>query len=423
MTTTEATTTTATEPTTEPQLAQTKKKKRRKRYSITITTPLHLELQANHVPLYTPALNDICAALSTTLSSNYTNVEVCVKECPDLTEWGNLADHGISGNCKLAEVGGLPYLFTPRYQTTTYEIPDVVTACGYNLGQALVFGGGQAANNMLGKNGYVIVNTKIPSGPRHSQCAKANTVSKEETDNKTEDSASSNAENSNSNSNSNNNSGSGSSNSKSTSRSSVHSPRISPSKDTKIVASYPSDEHGCASNLFLCDGAVGEVIHIKASVRTGELTIAQAIQTALQSVDGCGTDSQQIGVGCVIKVLNGQIRGSVQGNFVTCEDWQSKEAQQEINESWTTYFECDPNVVMFSCILSGDPSSANTSAKDMHLTLNSTHFYSLTKNSNQAGKYECDLTPEIIEYEAYLSVAESIYRIEDAYYNLSLLGK
>lgn len=182
------------------------------------------------------------------------------------------------------------------------------------------------------------------------------------------------------------------------------------------VENYPSDGHGCLSNVFLSDGKIGEVIHIKVSVRTGELSIIHAIQKALQMVSGC-SDGKQIGMGGVIKVLNGKICGHVQRGFIECEV-----NEVEKIDGFEKYLEADDNLVMFACVMSGDPSLFFQ--KNFHLTLDNTYFYSLNKFcTSQAGKYKCDVTADVIEYECYFSVAESIYRIEDAVYNLSLIDK
>ena len=55
------------------------------------------------------SLKDISIALRKGLSENFKNVEVGVVECPNLRDWDCPSD-GISGNQKIIDVGGEPYI-------------------------------------------------------------------------------------------------------------------------------------------------------------------------------------------------------------------------------------------------------------------------------------------------------------------------
>ena len=55
------------------------------------------------------SLEDIAIALKKGLSENFKNVEVEVVDCPNLREW-DCPSEGISGNQKIIDVGGEPYL-------------------------------------------------------------------------------------------------------------------------------------------------------------------------------------------------------------------------------------------------------------------------------------------------------------------------
>ena len=104
-------------------------------------------------------------------------------------------------------------------------------------------------------------------------------------------------------------------------------------------------------------------------------------------------------------------------------DWNDNDA---INKSKTIY-DIGPDLVMFTTLLTNDPSEDNK----FHLTLEATGCYHYTaKNQNlysshinQGGQFIESATDDIIEYEGYFSLAKYIYRIEDAYYNLSLEKK
>jgi len=171
---------------------------------------------------------------------------------------------------------------------------------------------------------------------------------------------------------------------------------------------YPSEETGCFANLFLSEGKRGPVLYIRAKKRTGKESFTNAIRAGLQKVDKCkGKD--QIGLGGVFKVKSGKVKASIMPNFITC-DFNDNNT---INK-WLKFFEMGPNLLMFSCILSNDPSPDAR----YHLCCEHTHFYSLDKNAHEGGHYHNDATPEKVEYEGYFSVAEELYRVEDAFYNI-----
>ena len=236
--------------------------KRRKRYSITISTGVS-ELQANHLALYTPNPKDVVDTIQKGLQANYKNVEIKVfDKCPDLSEWGNLATKGICGSSRIVDVGGLPYLYTAKYQKKTkYQLPDIIKACGLKSG--LVFGSAHASHSIIGKTGELVVNSKVP-GQRMTRYCKIDAVEKSEQkeENNNKDVAD-----------------------------------VGP-----VINFYPSEEVGCTSNLFVCDGNNDDaVIYIKVSTRTGVLNITNTIRKALQNIKGV-EKSTQIGVGAVIKV-------------------------------------------------------------------------------------------------------------------------
>eukprot|EP01084_Bolivina_argentea_P016191 30319_1 len=342
---------------------------RRKRYSITISTGAK-ELQANHLALYTPDLKDVVPSLQKGLDANFKNVEIKVfDKCPDLSEWGNLTTKGICGSTRIAEVGGVPYLYAKKHQKRTkYQLPDIVKACGMQTG--LVFGAAHASQSIIGKTGELAVNSKVP-GPRHTRYCKIDKLDAQEEEKKDAQQA-----------------------------------KVGP-----CVNFYPSEEVGCTSNLFICDGGNDEpVLYIKVSQRTGKLNITNAIRTALAQIKGVG-GATQIGVGGVIKVTKGKVKTSIAPDFVEL-DWTNAESIEKSRK----YFEFGPNLIMFSTFLTDDPSENNK----LHLTLEATNCYSLNAHCAEGGCFVESVSDDTIEYEGYFSLAKYIYRVEDAFYNLQL---
>ena len=104
-------------------------------------------VQTKRARLYEPNLANMIPAIHEGLQKNFKDVSIKIIKCPDLREWGNLADKGICGNTRLCDVGGVPYMFDPEMQSKVYyEISDLVHAC--DMRSALVIGAGAAHSKL-----------------------------------------------------------------------------------------------------------------------------------------------------------------------------------------------------------------------------------------------------------------------------------
>jgi len=332
--------------------------------------------------LYQPSLGSISLAITEGLQKNFKQVTVKVVKCPDLREWANLSAKGICGNTRLIDAGGVPYMFDPEMQATVnYCMQDLIHACDMKAG--LVIGAGAADPKVIGKNGELVPNLKVPSGANHTHYAKMIDKGCMDADDARKSATSENAGN-----------------------------------DVPVCRTYASDFCGCLCNLFVSDGHCNDsVLYIKAKSRIGKLNFTNCIRESLQNVKGCGGD-KQIGMGGVIKVSQGRIKGHVMPDFMKeCVDIM--DPKQIAVDNWLHFYECGPNLVMMATLISGDPSKDNS----MHLRVEHTHFYTLSKGVNEGGHYHYDTTPDEIEYEAYLNTAEFVYRVDDAFqYNINKAG-
>ena len=188
--------------------------------------------------------------------------------------------------------------------------------------------------------------------------------------------------------------------------------------DVPVCRPYGGASCGCLCNLFVSDGrSGGEVLHISVKERIGDLNFTNCIRSILQRVDGVG-GGRQIGMGGVIKVKKGRIRGHVMPQFLE-QKVDVMDPKQIAVDEWLYFYDCGPDLVMMATMISGDP----TEKDSMHLRVEHTHFYSLRKGVNEGGHYHYDTTAEEIEYEAYLNTAQWIYRVDDAFqYNLDRMG-
>ena len=70
------------------------------------------------------SLYKISEALQEGLIKNYNEVNVFVTDCPNLREWGCPAE-GMSGNEKIIDVGGEPYMHDARYIGTEFDYEEI----------------------------------------------------------------------------------------------------------------------------------------------------------------------------------------------------------------------------------------------------------------------------------------------------------
>eukprot|EP00483_Globobulimina_turgida_P009682 UN09701 len=149
---------------------------------------------------------------------------------------------------------------------------------------------------------------------------------------------------------------------------------------------------------------------MKVSQRKGKLNITNTIREALKNIKGVDK-AAQIGVGGVIKVLKGKVKAHISPDFVSvdCNDLDA------IKQTYK-YYEFGPNMVMFTTFLTDDPSENGR----LHLTLECTNCVSLNHHCNEGGVFVECASDDSIEYEGYFNLAKYIYRVEDAYYNISL---
>ena len=68
-------------------------------------------------------LKEISNALEKGLSNNYESVKAEVIDCPNLRNW-DCPSEGMSGNQRIIDVGGEPYMHDPKYLGTEFDYSD-----------------------------------------------------------------------------------------------------------------------------------------------------------------------------------------------------------------------------------------------------------------------------------------------------------
>ena len=155
----------------------------------------------------TPSIEDVKKALLTGLKENYEQVNIEVVDCPNLKDWG-CPSEGISGNEKIIDVGGEPYMHDKRFIGTEFDYEDIAKNIGSEKSYALGAGSG-AMSCLNGHCGELVINENFITSESKSVIA-----------------------------------------------------RVGKNKEF-IVTKYTAKKHGGLSNIYYSDGKKGKVIQIK----------------------------------------------------------------------------------------------------------------------------------------------------------------
>jgi len=163
-----------------------------------------------------------------------------------------------------------------------------------------------------------------------------------------------------------------------------------------IQFDYNSTQFGLLANLMISQGQPGKVLEVKASERTGNLNFVTCMRKAVEE----RFPDHVIGLAGVINISKGSIKAHVMPDFPSCNLESSKEV-----EEWLKFYEMKAPLTCHTVFVSRD------FPNKMGLRLEHTHFYS---KHGDAGHYHYDITPDQVEYTAYLVLCEKIHRVDAA---------
>ena len=304
-------------------------------------------------------LEEISKALQKGLSKNFKEVTVSVIQCPNLKEWGCPAE-GMSGNQKITDVGGEPYMHDKKYIGAEFDFKEVAKLIGSE--QSYAFGAGSGAMSCLdGHCGELVINDNFITKESKSVIAMVG-------------------------------------------------------KDKECISKdYLASKHGGLGNIFYTDGKQGEVIKILIKGRSGKQgSLTQAMRTALiDNLDIKG--NEHVGLAGVFRILKGKIKSHIQPDYedIKHEYYDSKQMKC-IKDFLQFYQPVGSELQCYSVLWTGDPTGGNMNLRE---SSEHTHFHSYV-NRQEAGHYHCDVTPNEIEYECYFNVPEKIYRVNNIYKDL-----
>ena len=306
------------------------------------------------------SLDKISEALQNGLSNNYKEVEVSIVDCPNLRVWG-CPSEGISGNQKIIDVGGEPYMHDPNLIGAEFDYEEISKMIGSEKSYALGAGSG-AMSCLDGHCGELVINENLITDESKSIIA-----------------------------------------------------RVGKNKEC-IAEKYTARKHGGLGNVFYTDGVKGKVIKIKIKGRSGEQgsltqTMRKSLSDNLQI-----KDNEHIALAGVFRILNGKIRSHVQPDYKDIKhEYYDPEQMKCVKDFLQFYEPVGPELQGYCVLWTGDPTGGNLNLRESG---EHTHFHSYTKE-NVAGHYHFDVTPEEIEYEGYFNTAEEVHRVNNVYKELT----
>ena len=306
------------------------------------------------------SLDKISDALQSGLSSNYKVVEVSIVDCPNLRDW-DCPSEGISGNQKIIDVGGEPYMHDPKFIGAEFDYEEISKMIGSEKSYALGAGSG-AMSCLDGHCGELVINENLITDESKSIIA-----------------------------------------------------RVGKNKEC-IAEKYTARKHGGLGNVFYTDGVKGKVIKIKIKGRSGEQgSLTQAMRKAL-SDNLQIKDNNHMALAGVFRILNGKIRSHVQPDYKDIKhEYYDPEQMKCVKDFLQFYEPVGPELQGYCVLWTGDPTGGNLNLRESG---EHTHFHSYTKE-NVAGHYHFDVTPEEIEYEGYFNTAEEVHRVNNIYKELT----
>jgi hypothetical protein len=312
-------------------------------------------MQVEKFPLSPPSLEELADKLRAPLEANYKQSSVRVVPCPDLRkEPYNLATEGLSGQEKIADVGGQGNLFPWPQRNKTWSMVELAEAMEMSPEKGSIIGAGAGPFHVIGQNCELASNFSWQGGFKHI-------------DNQT------------------------------------HVAQITKDTGAVKVDKSPSVDCGLMINLYGSLGEPGPVLHINVRTRKGaEKSFSECIQKALHAAYG---DSQTVSLGGVFMVHAGKARYHIMPDFPEQKDLPFTDRDQV--EDWLTYHEFEVPMTCLCVLHSADPD------KTMDLRMEHTHCFSPLMN-NAGGHYHYDVesTYEDIEYEAFFNTAKVIYRVD-----------
>ena len=262
-------------------------------------------------PLNPPPLSDLASLLTINLPSHFRDVSVSVVPCPDLTlPPFHLAAAGLSGNGKIADIGGPPYLHPLPNFSKKYSFLELARLIGMNPERGFMLGAGAGPFHVVGRNSELMPNLSYSNANGREKVLNLTKYAKVD------------------------------------------------EQGGCVCGPVPgeSTEFGLMANLFCSDGDPGEVLRIVAKTRTGKENFTEAIQNVLRAQYGDRT----VSLGGVFLIKRGKAMLHVMPDF-------SKEPlEQGMMDEWLKFYEVGAPLVCLSTFHSSEIEGAGLRMEHTH---------------------------------------------------------
>ena len=298
--------------------------------------------------------------LQTGLTRNYATATVTVGPCPNLQELG-CAFAGLNGDPFLVEIGGEPFVHNPQHRARgSFDLDKMMVACGRPHGKVL--GAGFPSLVATGGKCGELMPCLDMDGRNLSKIARVGT------------------------------------------------------DQQCVVENYPSRLHGGLGNLYVSDGLPGDVLHVEVKTRTGkEASLTQAMRAAIAPLAD-SNQGQELALGGVFSVLQGQVRAHVSPDFECIPfAYYDQDQEQVTRQDFLQFYEgMGPKLMCMAVLWTADPTGG---ALHLRPTGEHTHFFS-TAGRAEAGHYHYDVSPATIHCRGYFQLARRVVRVADIYAEL-----
>ncbi len=318
-----------------------------------------MKLKIERAKFNNPSLQIVAKALEKGLRTNYQDTKVEVVDCPNLKKW-DCPSEGISGNERIIDVGGEPYMHDKRYIGTEFDYEEISKKIGSEKSYALGAGSG-AMSCLEGHCGELVINENLITNESKSIIA-----------------------------------------------------QVGKNKEC-ITKKYTDKKHGGLGNIFFSDGKIGKVIKVILKKRIGKQgSLPQAIRNSL--IENISLEkNSHIAMGGVFRILKGGVRSHVQPDYDDIKYEYYDPKLMKCTKDFLQFYEpVGPSLQCYSVLWTGDPTDGNLNLRESG---EHTHFHSYN-NASVAGHYHFDVTPDDIEYECYFNLAHEVFRVNNIYKEL-----
>ncbi|CAG9994390.1 unnamed protein product [Clonostachys byssicola] len=312
-----------------------------------------------------PSLEELASSIASGLPSNFVDASCTVETPPDLTQQPyNLAGPGLTGNARVVDIGGPPYLLPSPDASKKFDLLTISRQTDMTPSTGLIIGAGAGPMDIVGAAEWIPNFAYGTAAGTHESGLMA-------------------IRNRN---------------------------RYAKVNGSDRLYCCPLQHSGFSlmSNLFCSDGVRGPCLHIKARSRTGSLNFPAAIQAALGKTFG----DKFISLGGVFLVRKGTVYLHIAPDY-PAEPFGTFASV----DKWLRYFDVPSGenegtpLACLSVLHSGDDG-------DLDVRPEHTHCFTADRveegETRKGGHYHYDIeeTKDVVEYEGWFNVAETVYRID-----------